>query len=143
MNDKIIEEEIQMKKHHTFQFGIFALAVLLGLFSANTISGAATNPTVIGDWQGALDTGNGSVRLVVHITEDKNSKLTATMDSPDQGATGIAVSSISFKQPDLQFEVESLGGRYDGNMTQEGSEIVGNWKQGSASLALTLKRLSK
>ena len=132
-----------MRKHQAFQFGILALAVLLGSFSAIAIAGAPANPTVIGDWQGALDTGNGSVRLVVHIAQDKNSNLTATMDSPDQGATGIAVTSISFKQPDLHFEVERIGGSYDGKIDQGSTEIVGNWKQGSASLTLTLKRLAK
>jgi hypothetical protein len=132
-----------MKKHQSLQFGIFASAVLLGLLSTITIAGAAANPAVTGDWQGALDTGNGSVRLVVHIAQDKLSNLTATMDSPDQGATGIAVSSISFKQPDLHFEVERIGGSYDGKINQGSTEIVGNWKQGSASLALTLKRLGK
>jgi uncharacterized protein len=132
-----------MKKHQSLQFGIFAAPVLLGLLWTIAIAGAAANPAVTGDWQGALATGNGLVRLVVHIAQDNKSNLTATMDSPDQGATGIAVSSISFKPPDLHFEVERIGGSYDGKINQGSTEIVGNWKQGSASLALTLKRLDK
>lgn len=47
------------------------------------------------------------------------------MDSPDQGATGIAVSSISFKKPDLHFEIERIGGTYDGQINQDGTEIAG------------------
>jgi hypothetical protein len=132
-----------MKKHQAFQLGIPAMAVLLGLLPAIIGLRAAANPEVIGDWQGALDTGSGSLRIVVHIAKDKNGKLTATMDSPDQSAIGIAVTSIGFKQPDLHFEVEPIGGAYDGKINQDATEIAGNWKQGSASLALTLKRAGK
>lgn len=146
-----------MKKHHVFQLGILAMAALLGLpgllglSPAVTGAGATANPTVvppvapavIGDWQGAIDTGGGLLRIVVHIAQDIDSKLAASMDSPDQGATGIAVSSISFKQPDLHFEIERIGGSYDGKINQGSTEIAGNWKQGSASLPLTLKRAGK
>lgn len=132
-----------MKKHQVFSLGIFTAAVLLTSLSVFTIARAAANPPVIGDWQGALDTGGGSLRLVVHIAQDKSSNLTATLDSPDQGTTGIEVSSITFKSPDLHFEVTRIGGSYDGKINSDGTEIAGNWKQGAASLSLNLKRAGK
>jgi hypothetical protein len=104
---------------------------------------AATAPGVAGDWQGTLDTGGGTLRVVVHISQDKDGKLTGAIDSPDQGAAGIAITAITYKDPDLHFEVGSIGGSYDGKMNKENSEIAGNWKQGGASLPLTLKRVTK
>jgi hypothetical protein len=138
----IIEEEFHMKKHKAFQSGIFALAVLLGLLSTAAVA-RASNPAVIGDWQGMLDTGTGSLRLVVHIAQGQDGNLTATMDSLDQGATAIAVSTINFKQPDLHFEIARIGGSFDGKINPASTEVVGNWKQGGASLPLTLKRARK
>jgi len=77
------------------------------------------------------------------VAQDKDGKLTATMDSPDQGATGIAISSITYKEPALHFEIERFGAGYDGTMNKDNSEIAGNWKQGGVSLPLTFTRVSK
>ena len=104
---------------------------------------AAPSPAVVGDWSGAISTGGGSLRAVIHVAQDKDGKLTATMASPDQGATGIAISSITYKEPALHFEIEKLGASYDGTMNKDNSEITGNWKQGPATLTLNLKRASK
>jgi hypothetical protein len=118
------------------------LALIVGALVIGTTL-AAPVPAVVGDWQGSLNTGGGSLRIVIHIASDKDGKLTATMDSPDQGATGIEVTSVSFKEPDLHFEVARIGGSYDGKSNKDISEITGDWKQGSASLPLALKRVSK
>jgi len=97
---------------------------------------------VVGDWQGVLDTGHGSLHVVFHLAQDKDGALTATMDSPDQNATGIAASSVSYKQPDFQLAIEQFGCRYDGKLDEKG-QIVGVWKQGTASLPLTLQKAGK
>lgn len=133
-----------MKNHQLLRLGSWAaMAALLGMVLGVTCAPAASAPAVIGDWQGALDTGGGSLRVVLHVSQDKDGKLTGTIDSPDQGATGIAISSISFKQPDLHFEVERIGSSFAGKMNKDNTEIAGNWKQGSASLPLTFKRASQ
>ncbi|MCP5062335.1 MAG: alpha/beta hydrolase, partial [Ignavibacteriae bacterium] len=46
---------------------------------------------ITGDWYGVLDIQGQKLRIVFHIVENDGS-LTATMDSPDQGAKGIPVS---------------------------------------------------
>jgi len=116
-------------------------AVLLGILTAAAGSLAASAPGVAGDWQGTLDAGGGTtLTVVVHISQDKGGKLSGAVDSPDQGASGIAITAITYKEPDLHFEVDSIGGSYDGKMNKENSQITGNWKQGGGSLPLTLKR---
>lgn len=100
-------------------------------------------PSVVGDWQGTLATGSSSLRVVLHVTQDSDGKLSGTIDSPDQGATGIAISSISFKPPDLHFEIQRIASSYDGKMSKDNLEIAGEWKQGGGSFALTFKRTSK
>jgi hypothetical protein len=119
--------------------GLLALAagsMLIGV----ALTSPATAPAVVGDWSGALNTGGGSLRVVIHVSQDKDGKLTATMDSPDQGATGTTITSISYKEPNLHFELGNFGASYDGTMNKDNSEIAGTWKQSGTSLPLSFKR---
>jgi hypothetical protein len=118
------------------------------LLSLMGTAGAASSdpmasPAVVGDWNGAISTGGSSLRVIVHVAQDKDSKLTATMDSPDQGANGIAISSITFEGAVLHFEITRFGAAFSGTMNKDLSEIAGDWKQGSASFPLTFKRAIK
>jgi uncharacterized protein len=93
------------------------------------------------DWNGVLDAGaQGKLHIVVHVLQNKNGSLTGTIDSPDQGARGIPVTSITYKTRKLHLECASIGGSYDGNMSSDKSQITGTWSQGGASLPLNLTR---
>jgi hypothetical protein len=133
-----------MKKQRTVRKGTWVgvLALMVAALAMGTAL-AAPAPAVVGDWNGALNTGGGSLRVVIHVAQDKDGKLTGTMDSPDQGATGIAISSITYKEPAVHFEIEKFGAGYEGTVSKDNSEIAGNWKQGTVSLPLIFKRVSK
>ena len=121
---------------------MWILALMLGALTLGQAV-AASSPAVVGNWSGTLSEGNTSLRVVIHVAQDKDGKLTATLDSPDQGATGIVISSISYKEPALHFEIERLGASYDGTMNKPNSEIAGTWKQGGGALPLSFKRAGK
>ena len=110
------------------------LACLLPLMSAQT-------QNAVGDWQGTLDANGTTLHVVVHITEDGGG-FKATLDSPDQGATGIPVGSVSVAGSVLKFEVPTVGGSYEGHFSAGGQAVDGTWSQGGMSLALVLKRQS-
>lgn len=133
-----------MKKQQAVRMEVWVgvLALIVGALVMGTAL-ATPVPAVVGDWQGSLNTGGGSLQVVIHISSDKDGKLTGTMDSPDQGATGIEVTSVSFKTPDLHLEIPQIRGSYDGKTNKDTSEITGDWKQGTASLLLILKRITK
>jgi len=80
-----------------------------------------------GDWQGALNTGAGELRIVLHITKGADGTLKATLDSPDQGIVGMPVDSIQIDGNKLSFAVNVVKGSYEG--TVKGSSISGNWAQ--------------
>ena len=96
-------------------------------------------PPIAGDWQGTLSAGGVQLRLALHIAAGKDGALTATLDSLDQGALGIPVSSIDLKQTQLTLGVPAVGGTYTGTVNQDASEIDGTWSQGQP-LALNFKR---
>jgi hypothetical protein len=96
---------------------------------------------IAGDWQGALNTGMGELRLVLHITKGADGALKATLDSVDQGANGIPVNSISLKSSKLSLGIDALHGTYEGTVAADGKTISGTWSQG-APLALDFKRVA-
>ena len=130
-----------MKQHHRLGLWTSLTGVLAFTLALSAVL-AASAPAVVGDWEGALDAGNGhSLRVVAHFAQAKDDSLTGTLDSPDQGATGIAI-TIGFPQPDVHFDIEQFGCSFEGKINKENSEIAGQWKQGGASLPLTFKRVA-
>jgi fermentation-respiration switch protein FrsA (DUF1100 family) len=109
---------------------VCSLVVLIGMSQAQDITG---------DWQGTLHAGAADLHLVLHISKSDNGALKATLDSVDQAANGIPVSSISFKDAQLNLAVELVHGTYDGKLSSDGATISGTWSQGQA-LPLDFKR---
>ena len=101
----------------------------------------ARSQDVAGDWQGVLHAGTTQLHVILHIT-NSDGNLKATMDSVDQGAFGLPVSSISLKNLKLKFEVDKVGGSYVGKLSPDATTISGSWSQGGAFLDLDFKRAS-
>ncbi len=110
---------------------------------ATTNSGTATAaPEQV--WEGKLSIGAGlSLRIVVHVGKTAEGKLTAKMDSPDQGARGLKVDTIALDKTALSFEMKALLGKYEGKLNAEGTEAAGTWTQAGNSFPLTLKKTDK
>ncbi|HEX9886918.1 MAG TPA: alpha/beta fold hydrolase, partial [Longimicrobiales bacterium] len=66
--------------------------------------------------------------------------LSATMDSPDQGARGIPVGAVTLVGDSLTIEVPVAAGSYVGVVDAAGQVIDGMWRQGGVELALVVKR---
>ena len=93
-----------------------------------------------GNWEGTLDVDVAKLRLVLHVIR-KDGVLSATLDSPDQGATGLPIDSITLSSASVGFEMKSLGGLYEGQLAKDDFEIDGKWMQGGQTFPLILKRL--
>jgi hypothetical protein len=94
---------------------------------------------VAGDWKGVLNIGTRQLHIILHIT-NSDGNLKATMDSVDQNAFGLPVSSISLKNSELKFEVDKVGGSYVGQLSPDATKISGSSSQGGASLDLDFRR---
>lgn len=90
-----------------------------------------------GMWSGQLEAGPQKLRLVVNITKSA-SGYEGTMDSPDQGAKGIPLSSVTYQSADLMFAIQPLGVVYKG--TVSGTQIVGTFTQSGVSFPLIFTR---
>ena len=95
---------------------------------------------VEGDWEGTLKAGQLEFRLAIHIKKDDKGAVTATLDSVDQGAMGIPVSSVSLSDGTLKFALDSIQASYEGKLDAVRNVISGNWSQGGGSLPLEFAR---
>lgn len=85
---------------------------------------------VAGDWQGTLSAGGAELHLALHIVRTDKGTLTAALDSVDQGAYAVPVTSIVFDHAKLTLRVDSISGTYEGTLNTAGTEIDGTWSQG-------------
>ncbi len=129
-----------MKKNISF----FLLLILCSTVSTfSTVLGHTEETDITGIWQGALSIQGMELRIVIHISADSTGALTATMDSPDQGATGIAVSAVKFNGDSLRLEVAVVRGFYEGKFLADSLQFDGNWSQSGFSLPLKLTKIEK
>jgi len=89
----------------------FLVPLLLGMLLAGRAV-AAAEPPVAGSWEGRLVLGDAGLRLLFNFTADSQGRLTGTLDSPDQGAYGIALDSVTFRERVLRCEVKRISGVY-------------------------------
>ena len=79
------------------------------------------------------------LRVVAHIANTADG-LTATMDSPDQGASGIPA-SVTRDGAAFKLEVKAVGAVFEGKINQGLDAIDGTFTQNGTPLPLTLKRV--
>ena len=88
-------------------------------------------------YSGTLAVGTVKLRLVFKIYKDKNNKLIATLDSPDQGAMDITVDAVTITDSTIRFDLPNLKAYYDGAL-QPDSSYQGTWFQGGTSIPLDI-----
>lgn len=136
-----------MKRIYKIMLGSLICLVLIMASSVSMIGFAQQQDiseiSIEGIWQGKLKIPGIELTIVFKISENPDGTLTATMDSPDQGATGIPVEEVIFIDNTLRLEVKSAGGVFEGKVSEDFLVIEGEWKQSGQTLPLTLKRVDK
>jgi pimeloyl-ACP methyl ester carboxylesterase len=95
-----------------------------------------------GNWQGTLQAGSGSLRLIVTFRRADDGGWIGALRSIDQGSdwgAGQPLGSIAQQGTHLKFVVDGAGGAYDGTFSGDASSIAGTWTQ-RQSLPLVLRR---
>jgi hypothetical protein len=110
--------------------------------AASTVKRVPKPSDIDGDWEGSLDAGGMSLRLVFHVATFEDG-MSATMDSLDQGASGIPVTSVTRKGTKLDFEMKQLAGGFSGTIDAGLATIDGTWTQAGNNLPLALKRVRR
>ena len=120
----------------------FLLTLLTFGFATSGLSAqsASASSPVEGTWEGTLQAGAIKLRLIVKLTRSSGGVYSGELNSVDQGAT-LVVQNGTLNGDAIRFEVERIGGVYEGVLNKESTEMVGTWTQtGTVPLPLTLTR---
>jgi pimeloyl-ACP methyl ester carboxylesterase len=119
--------------------GALPAALIAALLTAAP-SSAESPPALEGAWQGTLQ---GALRIVLNLERGEGGVLRGTMDSPDQGAMGLAIDTTWASNDTLHFEWRRLRASYEAVLSADGRELTGAWKQSGFTLPLSLRRLDQ
>lgn len=107
---------------------LLCLLFTSGLFAQTNFSGI---------WNATLNVA-GSLHLVLHIQQQQDGTYVATLDSPDQNATGIKCDKATATGNTFTFTIDKLRVSYTGNLIND-TTLSGTFTQG-ASLPLEFHR---
>jgi len=122
---------------NNFILTLLVICVFTSTLSAQNIT---DNKYVTGSWIGKLSAGGASLRVVFNLSVTGNDSLTATMDSPDQGAKNIKLGLVTYNGSEIKIAAPLLLGEYNGIIKND-TLIEGTWKQQGGEGPLNLKKL--
>lgn len=96
-----------------------------------------------GSWSGILKISSAQLKIIFNVSKNESGNLSATLDSPDQGAYGIAVNEVFVKDDSIKFVINVINGFYEGKYIPDSLMISGKWNQAGMSLPLDLRRTEK
>jgi hypothetical protein len=93
-----------------------------------------------GVWEGVLDANGQQLHLRFNFTKNADGSITATLDSLDQGANGLPVTSIARTGDSIKLDLKIISGSYEGALNKDASAMTGTFTQAGAPLPLNLQR---
>jgi hypothetical protein len=95
---------------------------------------------VVGDWHGEVISKDAKpLNFVLHVVNEKG-VLTATADSPDQGAYGMTIDTVALNQGVLIFDVNKADVNYTGTLTEDKHTLYGVFTQQGDQMGLTMTK---
>ena len=110
---------------------------IIFLLAAVMVSASSYAQNLLGTWNGLIEIGPQKLALVLHLDNDDEGNVKCTMDSPDQGAKGIAAEIVYISSDSLSVAISQIGMTYTGKLA--GREIKGTFAQFGMELPLDLK----
>jgi uncharacterized protein len=123
---------------------LFVTLISILIMISNSLSAqtASSKKKVTGSWSGKLSANGIELRIVFNLKLVEKDSLTATLDSPDQGAKDIPCGQVTLDKQKLIIKAPKINGEYSGIVTGD-STINGTWTQTGATFPLNLKKQGK
>jgi hypothetical protein len=93
-----------------------------------------------GTWRGLLEFGPIRLRLLLKVAATEDGTYLARVEGVDREETVEASSTTAGEDGSVVVEMASVGARFSGTMSEDGSEIAGEWQERGAPLPVTFRR---
>jgi hypothetical protein len=103
------------------------------------VRSAAIAKELEGTWNGTLDVNGTRRRLVLAMSNQPDGTVTGSIVNVDEGLE-IPITTITQRASGVALDLKAVGGSYTGALNAEGTELVGTWTQGTATLPLKFQR---
>ena len=90
---------------------------------------------LVGAWSGSVCTDEGPVRVELNISAQPDG-VTVSLDSPDQGVSGMPASGFAIKGEEVTMRFHDISARYVARVAH--GRLDGQWSQGRSSSQLVL-----
>lgn len=98
---------------------------------------------LVGTWEGNLDLGAVSLRVVVALQRSAAGSLHGHMISPDQSPDEIPAGRVDYKEGrTVLIRVGAIGTTFEVTVAEDGSRFEGKFTQGAATLEIAMKKVS-
>ncbi len=116
-------------------------SLLILLVSIAPSSALFCQSRLVGNWEGRLDIGMRTVKLILHVSPDGES-FKSVLDSPDQGAVNLPIERTRIAADSLEVSDPKMGITIRGCYRAEGDSIDAHLLQFGRSIPITLGRSS-
>lgn len=117
---------------------------LILLFVIITMQIFSQQKDLTGIWTGKLALPNSlELTIVFNLSKNDSGIYSSTLDSPDQGAMGIATESTSIDADSILIKIPVVQGYYTGKIFYNEMKITDKWFQGGMGLDLMLNKVDK
>jgi hypothetical protein len=93
-----------------------------------------------GDWEGSLETPNRPFRIIIHLKNQSDNTVAATIDTPDSNAIGLPLNDVKQTGREIEFGIKIAHGSFKGTLNQEGTEIAGQFGHEESRMPLTFRK---
>src|SRR5690606_8607253 len=122
------------KNYIMYKHTILIMAIAIGLSQELMAQ-------ISGTWKGTLEGMGQKIEMTFNVEENKDGTLAASLDIPAQGATGLPLDKVEFKNPEVTLGLSQFGITYKGVL--KGEVIEGQFFQSGVEIPLQLKKTKK
>lgn len=105
-------------------------------------AGPAYAQSLAGNWQGTLQAGARSLRIIFVVSAADGGGLRAVMYSIDQGGQGVPA-TVTVQGNAVRMNAAGINVTFEGTLSADGNSLAGNFIQGGNPIATTLARATK
>jgi hypothetical protein len=131
----------------TWTQGPASLPLVLTPYEAPAPAAAATPKSpkargdYSGDWVGSIQLDNGGeMRLTFHLTRRDDGGYDAAASAPAQGADHLELGQATVQGRSVTIPVPPAQAEFSGTISDDETQIAGDWKQGGEKLPMVLQR---